>query len=335
MKLNVAIDVGSYYVKVIVGGVGKKEKIFVKKIGYFPNPFPSIRSDLIEREQDIFVKTLKGFLHKNSIREKRTISNLGGSTVIHYFDIPKIPEDEIKPAVDLELMQVVPGGTKSLEYDYTLLPGKDGKQTVLFIGCQKDRCEFFTRGLQRVGLKPLIMDHNSLAVLNCFNHLNKKKDDTIFLLNIGYTHTNFVLAEKGGFVLIRDIFSGGKDITQAVADKKGISLEDAEIYASKGENASEIKDIVTADLEELLSEVATGMQYFRNRTEISPETLYLTGGVSLTPGLSETFEHYLKVKTVIWNPLENLDKDFTLPQELKKKGHLFTVSLGLLMREIR
>jgi type IV pilus assembly protein PilM len=336
MRYQLGVDVGSCYVKV-VEGCERNGRLFIENISHFPNPFPDIRNSLVERDQDAFVKTLREFLHKNGIRERNTISNLSNSgAVIHYFDIPKLPENEIEPAVNLEMMQVVPGGTKNLEYDYTLLPGKNGKKTVLFIGCQKERCEFFTSCLHRAGLKPLIMDHDSLAILNCFNFFNKKPVGVVFLLNIGHNTTNFALAEKNGFVLVRDIPYGGKSINESVAKEKGISKEDAQIYSSKQENASELRDIVIADLEDLLADVVTGMEYFKNRTGKSPETLFLTGGFSIVPGVTEAFEQRTKIKTLLWNPLEHIDaKTFLIPEHLKKKGSVFAVALGLVLRKIK
>jgi len=328
MRYQLGVDVGSCYVKVIEG-CEKNGRLFINNIGHFPNPFPDIRTSLVERDQDVFVKTLREFINKNGIREKNTVSNLSNSgAVIHYFDIPKLPENEIKSAVDLELMQVVPGGTKNMEYDYILLPKGKGGKTVLFIGWQKDRCEFFTKTLHRAGLKPLIMDHDSIAILNCFNFFNKKQDEVVFLLNIGHTTTNFALAEKDGFVLARDIPYGGKSIIESVAKKKSISMEDAKIYSSKQENASELRDVVIADLEDLLADVVTGMEYFKNRTEKLPETLFLTGGISVIPGVKDAFEQRLKINTFLWNPLEHLDaKNFLIPEHLKKRGSAFTVAL--------
>lgn len=337
MKHHLAIDVGSCYVKVIEG-CERNGRLVINKIGYFPNPFPDLRNSLVEREQDVFVKTLKEFLQKHGIREKRTVSNVSGTGVIaHYFEIPKLSENEIKSAVQLEMMQVTPGGTKNLEYDYIFFPGKNGRKTVLFIGYQKERCEFFTRSLQRAGLKPLIMDHDSLAVLNCFNFLNKKHSEVVFLLNVGHKITNFVLAEKNGFILIRDIPSGGKDLAESIANKRNISVEDAEIYSNRKENTDELIKIVATDLEDLLSEVTKGMEYFKNRTGKSPETLFLTGGVSIMPGITELFEQHVKIKTVLWNPLEHMVnvKTLLLPEDLKKRGSMFTVSLGLVLRKIK
>ncbi|MBN1445318.1 MAG: pilus assembly protein PilM [Candidatus Omnitrophica bacterium] len=337
MRHIVAVDAGSCYVKVIEGSE-RGGRLFIKKIGYFPNPFSDFRSSLVEREQDVFVKSLKKFLHDGGIREKRAVSGISGDgAVIHYFDIPKLPESEVKSAVQLELMQVTPGGAKNMEYDYLLLPGKEGGRTVLFAGYQKDKCDFFTAALHRAGLRPLILDHDALAVFNSFSFLNKKQGGVVFILNIGHKTSNFILSEKGGFALIRDIPFGGRNLTGVVAAGKHISQEEAEIYSNKEENREDVQKILAEGIEELLMEMQASIEYFRAKTGKSPERLFLTGGASVFPGLLETVGQNVKIDAALWNPLENLSevKTYSLPEEIKKKGIMFAVCLGLVLRKIK
>lgn len=338
MKHHLAIDVGSCYVKVIEGSE-RNGRLFVSRMGHFPNPFPGLRSSLVEREQDAFVKVLKDFLHKNGMGAKNAVSIISGAgTIIHYFDIPQLSDEEIKSAINLEMMQVTPGGTKNLEYDYLMSPGKNGGKTVFFVGYHKDKCEFFTNTLQRSGLKPLIMDHDALAVFNIFNFLNRKHSGPVFLINAGHKTTNLVLAEgkKDGFILIRDILFGGSNMMESIAGRKGIPREDAEIYCCKKENADEVKAIIASDLEDLLPEITASMEYFKTRTGKSPDNLFLTGGSAAVPGMCESLEQNLKIKTSVWNPIEQMAemKTSSFPEDVRNRGSSFAVVLGLLLRKI-
>ncbi len=338
MKPKVAIDVGSAYIKVIEG-LEKKGKLYIKKIGCFPNPFANIREEIVERQQDIFVKSLKTFLRRYAIGCHTCISSVSGrDTIIHYFDIPqRLPQEELTSAINLELMQVTPGGTKSLEYDYLLLPGKENKQTVLFIGYPQDKCEFYINCLQRAGLKPLVMDHDSFAILNAFRFLNPgMNNEIVFLINIGNRNSNFALAEpEKGFLFIRDIPFGGQQITEIIARKKHITIETAEIYKNKQENKQEVKQIILEDMEDLMSDVSKSIEYFRTTTGKSPACLFLTGGASVIPGICESFRNSLKMDVDIWNPLESLSKDMSFLEDLKQQGVGYSVALGLVLRDIK
>ncbi len=336
MKLNTAVDAGSCYIK-IIEGCEKKGKLFIRRIGSFANPFTCIRENLVEREQDVFVKSLKSFLKKNSIGSSACISSVSGmGTIIHYFDIPNLPQDEIRPTVNLELMQVTQGGTKNLDYDYLLLPSKNKRNTVLFIGYPKDKCEFYTNSLQRAGLKPLVMDHDSFAILNAFRFIHRDyKKETLFILNIGSRKSNFALQETGGFILIRDIPFGGTNITEIIADRKKISFDVAEIYKNKKENQEEVRKIISEDMEDFLNEVSTGIEYFKVKTEKFPDTLFLTGGASLIPGITDSFSQFLKIDVKVWNPVEELPQKTVLPEDIRKNGVNFSVAIGLILRKIQ
>lgn len=336
MKWNVGIDIGSYYVKVIEG-CERNGKLVIRRIGYFPNPFPEYKNTLSEREQDVFVKKLKDFLNKHKIAGKNCVLNAGGSgIIIHYFNIPDLPKQEIESAIQLEMMQVIPGGVKNIEYDYTIFQGNDNKKTVLLVGYYREKCEFLIHTVQMAGLKPLIMDYDGLAILNSFRFLHKNQQDVISLLNIGYATTSIIFAEnKDNFVLTREIPFGSKNIINTIASGKNIPEEDAEIFGKKEESKNEIKKIVSSDISDLLYETRTSMEYFKRQTGKTSTALFLTGGGSLFPGICEAFEKDMGIKTNLWNPLEVVDKENEIPLDLKSKGAIFGVALGLVVRQIK
>ncbi|MCK9266862.1 pilus assembly protein PilM [bacterium] len=336
MKYKTAIDVGSSYIKVIEGNE-KNGKLSIRKIFSCPNPITNIREDLVERDQDSFVKSLKTSLKKNGVKAKHCISSISGTnTIIHYFDIPNLPLSEIRPALNLEIMQVTPGGTNNLEYDYLLIPRKDKSNTVLFVGYPKKKSEFYVTTLQRVGLKPLVVDHDSFAILNSFKYLHKEDlPDPLFILNCGCKKTNLAIAENNGFILVRDIPFGASHITKIIAEKKGFELDFAEIYKTKEENIEDIKSIIMEDLEELLSEVVTGIEFFKARTKKTPKELFLTGGGVKMPGIVGMFQQSLQIDARIWNPIEELSPKIPFPEDIIKDGTSFSVVLGLILRKLQ
>lgn len=337
MKQRLAIDLGSYYVK-LVEGYKRNNKFYIEKIGYFPNPFPGFRDSLVEREQDEFAISLKRFIHTNGIKSKRTISNLNATGVVtHYFDIPDLTENEINSAIQLEMIQVTPGGIKNFEYDYLLMQGKDKKKTILFVGCQKDKCDFFINTLQRSGLKPFILDHDSLALLNCYKYFSNTdaEDNTVFILNIGHKSANFVIADgENKFVLVRDIYFGAKNLIEYFANNLNIAPEEAEIYINKQENFEEVKKLVSSNLDDFIVEVRAGLEYSKTRIDKLPTNILITGGGAMIPGVRESLEKMLDIQASVWNPLEHITTPL-LSEDIKKKGYLFTVALGLALRDIR
>lgn len=331
MKLKLVIDVGAYYIKYIEGVVKRKE-FFIRNIGYLTNPVDNIKTTENERDQEKFVNILKTSLNKAGIKSRQTISSISGNdTIIHIFELPEIPEDEIESAVKLEIMQVVPEGIKNLDYDYMIIPRK-GKKEVVFIGYPKNKTTLFIEMLNKCRLNPIIFDHDSLAIHNFIGTYTDEKN-IIFSLNTGHRTTNFLLAEKNGFLLIRDIPYGIFNFISTISNLKNISLNEAEIWFKKEENSDESQKILMENLSDFFTEIKTGIEYFRNKTQKSPEKLFLTGGLALWKNSCELFSKSLGIETQILNPFEKV-KTTPVTVDIKKKGPIFTVAFGLMGREI-
>ncbi len=331
MKLKLVIDAGSYYIKFIEGWEDKKG-FFIKKIGYVANPVENIKDTEDERAKETFENFIKKILESKRIKAKQTISSLsGGNTIIHIFEIPNLPEEEIESAVKLEIMQVVPEGIKNLDYDYLVIPQKEKKE-IVFVGYPKNKTLSFVEILNRCRLNPIIIDHDCFAIYNFIQKYEKEKE-ILFSLNIGYTTTNFLLAEKNGFILIRDVPYAIRNFISVICENKNIPFNEGEIYFKKEENIDPIKEILKNSLSDYFSEIKTGIEYFKNKVNKKPEKVYITGGGALWKGITSLFEEMIEIKTEIFNPFDRI-KNVEVPLDIKRKGTIFTVACGLMRREI-
>ncbi len=331
MKLKLVIDAGSYYIKFIEGWEDRKG-FFIKNIGYVANPVENIKDTEDERAKETFVNFIRKTFELKRIKAKQTISSLSGSNIIiHIFEIPNLPEEEIESAVKLEIMQVVPEGIKNLDYDYFVIPQKEKKE-IVFVGYPKNKILSFVEILKNCRLNPIIIDHDCLAIYNFMQKYEKGKS-IIFSLNIGYTTTNFLLAEKNGFILIRDVPYGIRNFISAICENENIPFNEGEIYFKKKENTDTIKEILKNSLSDYFSEIKTGIEYFKNNVNKAPEKVYITGGGALWEGITSLFEEMIEIKAGIFNPFDRI-KNIEVPLDIRRKGTIFTVACGLMGREI-
>ena len=329
MGIKVGIDIGSKYIK-IIEGTGRKGNLYIRKIGLVENPVENFRKLNDEDEIKVLGAFLKDYLKKLNIKGKETICSISGDEIIlHYFEVPDIPEEEIKNAVQLEALQVISGSLEDLEYDYVVFNFK-GKKNILFVGYPKEKCEIIVNSLSFSGLKPLVMDIDSLALINCYEHLNRDKNIPVLILNVGHQYTNLSMRESEGFIFVRDLPFGGKNVTQLISETHQLSFPEAENFKVKKENSQEVKKFVEESSEEMINEVDVGLRYFENRTGLKPQTVLLTGGASFLPGLKELVEDRLKLEVKFWNPLDELDS--SIPYDIKKNGRFFAPCVGLIIR---
>jgi len=329
-----AIDIGTHYIKV-VEGYQKKNRFIVRNAGIIRNPIPYAHLNLNENQQKQFSIFLKNFLRDTKIKRRETVCSIGGEPVIiHYFDIPDIPEDEIKSSIELELFQVVPGGIENLEYDYHIFPCSDSsKRTVLVTGIPKIRCDFYVDTLLMSGLRPIIMDIDGLALVNCYLTMDNKIQKAISILNIGARYTNLAVIDPDGFVFVRDIDFGGDRITSQIARNKGVSISDAEQIKKDPFFKEEVQNIVRGLLPDTLEEVSTSLRYFETRMNRNIERILLTGGSSLIPGILTMIEDGIKISGEIWKPMEGRFENCKT-SEPECMEVCFSVALGLLSRKL-
>ncbi len=298
------------------------------------NPVEDWKKNVDENSGGVLSNFLKEYINKLNVRTKNCICSLSGEgLVIHYFEIPEMPEEEIKNAVEIEVLQVLPTGIENIEYDYSVF-NVGGKKYVFFVGYPKEKCDFILNVFQKSGLKPLIMDIDGLALVNCYNYVKKNNWQLpVFILNLGHNTTNLSIAQKDGFVFVRDIPFGGNNVINLISETKEISIEESENFIKNEENYQEVQDAVKNSSEELLREIEIGVEYFRTRTGERPSEFLITGGSSILSGLKQLLEEELQENIEIWNPFEYIDENL-VPPDIKEQGRFFSISLGLLTRKI-
>ncbi len=295
MSVCLAVDIGSYYIKV-VEGFAKKDRIFIRTGGITRNPFPNAHLSLNENTQKQFAGFLKDFLKKIGVKRRETVCSITGQdSIVHYFDIPDVPDNEIKSIIDLELLQVVPGGTEKIEYDYTIFPSQNpGKKTVMLAGISRAKCDFYVSTLIMAGVKPIIMDVGSIALANCYLTLMKEKRVSL-IINAGASHTDMAIVDKNGFIFVREIDFGGDLINREIARLKKISFTEAEQFKRNGSLNNEMEKIVRDTSFETLQEMLTSLRYFETRTGKKVERFLLTGGSSRLAGFVKIVEESLGI----------------------------------------
>jgi Tfp pilus assembly PilM family ATPase len=235
--------------------------------------------------------------------------------------------------VELEAMEVIKGNFNDYEYDYTLM--SIGKQKyVLFFAYPREKLEFYVDTLGRVGFSPLVMTHDSLALLEIYDYIQGFSKEGVFIINIGAQFTNLAVGSKGDFSFIRDVDFGFKKVVSVLSTRKNVSLKEAENSIRENSGSEEIKDIFKTAVGELIEEISTVFNFFQSRTGSKISGFALTGGGSENKIFIPLIEEALKVKGQAWNPLKHFDDGNNIPLDIKDKGEIFAVALGLLRQKI-
>lgn len=232
-KAPIGVDIGSRTVKVCqlrkVGETYELEKFGMADI--YPNG-ETAGDPAGVREQKI--AALKQALENAGIKAKHSISAISGeSIIVRYLQLPEMPEEELKKALQWEAEEYIPFRLSEVNLDSQILGKSEDtdhpKMDVLLVSAKKDMVANHVEILRGAGIEPQIVDVDSFAFLNCFelNH-QPQPDECVALLNIGGEITSINIFSGGVSRFSRDIIVGGDTMTQAIKSRMGCPYSEAE-----------------------------------------------------------------------------------------------------------
>lgn len=177
---------------------------------------------------------LKRALDMGQIKARHAVSAIcGESIIVRYLQLPRMPEDELKKALQWEAEEYIPFRLNEVNIDSMILgeveDGDHGKMDVLLVSAKKDLVEEHVSIIREAGLEPRVVDVDSFAFLNCFEtNYNPGAEECLALINIGSSMTSINIYGHGRTRFSRDIPIGGETITTGIRSRLNCSWTEAE-----------------------------------------------------------------------------------------------------------
>lgn len=270
------------------------------------------------------------------------ISVSGQQAIIRYIDFPRMNIAELRQALKFEAQKHMPFPVADVSLDAGILREDlpDNKMRVLLAAVKKDFLEQRLKLLAAAGLSVNIVDIDSLALINAFNHNYGDeeilKNKSVALLNIGSATSNLNILENRLPTLSRDLPIAGNHLTQRIAEVFALDFKAAEAFKVAGDKQQAEK--VTAAVEpvaaKLAKEVRTSFDYYESRSVASVEKIYLSGGGSMCAGLKESLAAMVGVEVDNWDPLRRITLAEGIdPAKIKAVSGQLAVAVGLALRQ--
>lgn len=278
------------------------------------------------------------------VAKKVNISVSGQGVILRYVLMPKMPLEEVKQSVLLEVDKYSPFPADEVITDCCIIKelSPEGKMLVLVAAAKKDLIEQKIVFLEKVGLSPEVISIDAVALANVFNVFcqppttNHTKEpsstcQTVGVLNIGDTFSDLNIMDKGLPLFTRDIFIGGEDITKRMVNQFGIDADAAEKMKNSPEaDGKKILEACETILTNLATEIRFSFDYFETENNLPISLLYITGGGSYLKGIDNFLQQGLGIKVEYWDPVAGLQVGPEVSRELlKKEANRIGVALGL------
>lgn len=341
-KKVVGLDIGSSSIKVAEIEVSRNGAK-VLSMGIAPSPSAAFNNGDIH-DPDSLSQAIAQLMRDYKIKRKQVALGLSGTSVIvKKITIPRIDKKLLADQVRWEAEQYIPFDVNSISLAYHLIPNSTTPEMMdlLLVAAQNEVVRNYAGVVERAGLELSVLDVSGFALANIFEfNYGRVPGQTIGLLNIGATTTNFVVVYDGEVIFTRDMNVGGQNYTSEIHKDMGISLHEAEtlkLSAVRGEGVpDEVHSVMSSTNEALKEEVRNSFDYFAgSATSLSLNQCFFTGGASLTPGLIDSISAATNVRLDPLNPVMRMtpgSKNIAA-SALTQMGPFISVVLGLALRK--
>ena len=347
-KVGVGLDIGTGGVKAVRVSGTKSLQV---------NRFAAVTYDegvlaggaVVDRET--VSAAVKKVLRVAKIGQKKVVAAIAGqAVVVRHIKMPLMDEGELAGAVRWEAERYIPFPVEEvvLDYEITSRNRDAGEMEILLVCAHNDIIHSHLDVLREAGLQPLAVDIQPFAMMRGMGIEHRRPEGNVAMLDIGAGSSDLVIAGDGIPSFTRILPVAGNRLTELVAKHtklEKVEAEEAKIAhndlliepdQSAGENREDQVNMALKEgLKDLALELRRSFDYYQlqHKGEVISE-LILSGGGSMIKNLPSFLEKELEVKVSRGVFDERLRCPQSLLEEFKEYLPVFTVALGLALREV-
>jgi type IV pilus assembly protein PilM len=337
------IDISTAAVKLLeLTKVGARYR--VESYAVAPLPQDAVVDKTIAKVEAIG-NTVKAVVNQSGSKLKHVAVAVAGSSVItKLIAMPAtLTTEELEAQIELEADQYIPYALDEVSLDFEV-QGRSEKNPdmvdVLLVASRKENVEDRVAALELAGLKPEIVDVESYALENAFGLILEQLPDvnsekTVAIADIGATMTTLNVLYKNRIMYTREQGFGGKQLTEEIQRRYGLSYEEAGLAKKHGGLPDNYTPEVLEPFKQAMAQqIGRSMQFFlSSSSHRGVEYLVLAGGCASISGIDRFVEQVLGIPTIVANPFVNMSLSGRVkPQSLSNDAPAMMTACGLALR---
>ncbi len=340
-KTIVGLDIGSSSIKAVELKKSKGE-VQVAHLGIEPLASDIVVDSMIVDSGSVSSAITKIF-NDNSIKAKAVATSVSGhSVIVKKISVPTMSDQELADSINTEAAQHIPFDIADVNIDYQILSEDlSGPQMdVLLVAVKKDKILNYTNVLSLAGKAPAIVDIDAFALQNAYEfNYEPAPGATVALLNLGASVMNINIVKGTSPLFTRDVSVGGNQYTDSLQKELDLSFDDAEslkLGRKVGTVSEDAKMPILQQVTEIIVlEIQKTFDFFRATASGEHiERIYLAGGSSKVPGLTEALRQEFSLPVEILNPFQKIGYAANLPSAelIEQNAGQLAVAVGLALR---
>jgi type IV pilus assembly protein PilM len=311
----VGVDISSTAVKLLQlvqsGGRYRVEHYAVEPLP----PNAVVEKNIVEVEA--VGEAIKRAVSRSGVKIKHAAAAVAGSSVITKI-IPMqgdLDADAMEDMVQSEASNYIPYPIEEVSMDFEVLgvvPNNPEMVQVLLAASRTENVELRQSALDIGGLTARVIDVEAFAMENAFklvaDQLSAPKDAVVALVDIGATMTTLNVLRNQRTIYTREQVFGGKQLTDEVMRRYGMSYEEAGMAKRQGGLPESYEvEVLEPFKEALVQQVNRLLQFFYAGSDFNRvDQIVLAGGCAAIAGIARMVEDQIGVPTVVANPLANM-----------------------------
>ncbi len=254
-----------------------------------------------------------------------------------------LTDRDLQTQIEMEADRHIPYPLDEVNMDFHVLGPASGaadQVSVLLAACRKEIVDDYVAVANAAGLTPLVIDIETYAMENTYGLISSSMADggmekTLAVLDAGATTTTINVMHNNRSVYTRDHTFGGRQLTEEIQRRYGLSYEEAGLAKKQGGLPDNYQtDVLRPFMEAMCQEIMRALQFFYSSSPFnSVDQVILAGGCAQIPGIEELVASRVGVPTAIANPFSSMSLAARIkPQMLSADAPSLMVSCGLAMR---
>lgn len=293
---------------------------------------------------DALAEAIQTIVKRSGTKLKDTVVAVSDSSVItKEIELPAgLTDLQMEMQIESEADQYIPYPMEEVAFDFDVIGPVENNPDlvrVLLAACRQENVEHRRQALEMAGLQPKVIDVEGFAIERAYKLLegqvDQVGDQVVAIADIGATMFSFTVLVDGKTIYTREQLFGGKQLTEEIQRRYGLSWDEAGEAKRKGGLPEDYETEVLAPFKEaLIQHITRSLQFFYSSSHFNyVDQLFLAGGVCALEGLIDEVEQTIGLPTVVANPLLNMQISKSInASALANDAPALLLAIGLAMR---
>jgi type IV pilus assembly protein PilM len=317
-KKNVPVlglDISSSSIKLLeISKSGNQYRVESYAVASMP-PNTVVEKNIAELEG--VAESVRNVVSRSRTKLKTAAVAVAGSAVItKLIDMPSgLNDDSMETQITLEADQYIPYPLDEVAIDFEV-QGQSAQHPerveVLLAACRRENVDLRVDALEIAEITTKVVDVEAYAIERAFELIRSKldceADSAVAIVDIGSTMTTLSVLVDGKTVYTREQLFGGRQLTEEIQRRYGLSLDEAGLAKKQGGLPDDYEPEVLEPFKEaVVQQITRSLQFFFSSSQYNDvDHIVLAGGVASMAGLADVVRDKLGTPTTVANPFADM-----------------------------